>query len=594
MVAVPQRILIAGYMGFGNAGDEAIAEVMCGHLREQVPEAEITILSGDPERTAEAYGVRAVGWRDPLGIAEAVRTADLTLIGGGGLFQDYWGFDPDAVLTREHWGLSYYVAPALLAAIYGKPVMLYAVGVGPLFSEHGRRYTKAAAEIAARITVRDPASRDLLESAGVPGGKIKVTADPAFDLTPARDFNGFPEVSAWRSRKPAIAVSLRNWNIGTYQEFCERQIAAALDEGLASEDASVLFLPFQRGAGIDDDPAVANRVMAAMRRREHAAVLSADASPGELAGIIAQADLVLGMRLHSIIFSLAAKIPFVALEYDPKIGALAGLAGFEEYTLPFGGLDSGVLAERMRRALASREAFCHAATALVPALRSGARENAAIAAELLNGGSPAPEYSPATHEILGRIVTAQIAATERINERLRTAAAEAAALRAELGTERERLEAQAARLKEEWEQVSAQNAALAEEAARIRGENESLAAMRTALEQQNAGLARELGRIGARLEMEGQRAGRLANDLHNALAERGRTEERIAALLREKELLEMQAAAANVKKPGAIAKRGLQVFLDTLEICVPRPLRAAVRKYYLNWFYFRIYPERRA
>jgi polysaccharide pyruvyl transferase WcaK-like protein len=82
-----QRILIAGYTGFGNAGDEAIAQVITGHLRERVPDVEITILSGDPPRTAEAYGVRALWWRDPMAIAGAVRHTDLVILGGGGLFQ---------------------------------------------------------------------------------------------------------------------------------------------------------------------------------------------------------------------------------------------------------------------------------------------------------------------------------------------------------------------------------------------------------------------------------------------------------------------------------------------------------------------------
>ena len=55
------------------------------------------------------------------------------------------------------------VTPALLSAIYGKPLMLYAVGVGPLLSEHGRQYTKVIGDLAPRITVRDAASKSLFE-----------------------------------------------------------------------------------------------------------------------------------------------------------------------------------------------------------------------------------------------------------------------------------------------------------------------------------------------------------------------------------------------------------------------------------------------
>ena len=124
------RILIVGCIGFGNAGDEAIAAITAGHLCEAIPGAEITMLSGDPPHTEAAYGVRAVQWQDPVAITEAVQNTDLTILGGGGLFQDYWGFDPQTVLTREHWGLGFYTAPAFLSAVYGKPLMVYAAGVG--------------------------------------------------------------------------------------------------------------------------------------------------------------------------------------------------------------------------------------------------------------------------------------------------------------------------------------------------------------------------------------------------------------------------------------------------------------------------------
>src|SRR5579864_8998828 len=101
MERVSNRILIAGCIGFGNTGDEAIAQVVTGHLRELIPGAGITIVSGNPAHTAQAFGVSAVGWHDPRAMIEAVRNTDLTILGGGGLFQDYEGLDPDSVLTRE-------------------------------------------------------------------------------------------------------------------------------------------------------------------------------------------------------------------------------------------------------------------------------------------------------------------------------------------------------------------------------------------------------------------------------------------------------------------------------------------------------------
>jgi polysaccharide pyruvyl transferase CsaB len=612
MERVSNRILIAGYIGFGNAGDEAIAKVVTGHLRERVSGAEITIVSGNPRHTTEAYGVHAIGWRDPLAIAEAVRHTDLTILGGGGLFQDYWGFDPAAILTREHWGLSFYVTPALLSAVYAKPLMLYAVGAGPLLSEHGRKYTKVAGDIATRITVRDPVSKELFESLGVSADKITVTADPAFDLAPAPEAADLPEVRQWKSSGPAIAVCLRTWNFGADSTFCDREVARALDDVLASEGGRVLFVPFQSG----DDHYVANRVFQQMRHRQNAAVLAEPCSPAMLAGIVANADLVLGMRLHSVIFSLAAQVPFVALEYDPKVGGLTALTGFQEFTLPFGGIESYVLAGRMRRALRERECFRERAGAILGDLRCRARENADIAAELLHQdsfsasqGSGATDYGPDARLLIGRLVTAQVAATESLLDRLQ-ASCEVLAQPVAGMRPIEMADALVRKVREiqgeiltriqELEETHTQLADSRQEADHLRRALLDAGTGQKRVEEENLRIARELeearreaDKAQERFAMESRRTAQLSLDLRLANTSKQQADARVAALTSSFAVLERQVARHESKTLGSIAKRALQVALDTLQILTPGPLRAVVRKYYLNWFYFRIYPERR-
>lgn len=595
------RILIAGYIGFGNAGDEAIAKVVTDHLRERVSGAEITIVSGNPRHTAEAYGVHAIGWRDPLAIAEAVRHTDLTILGGGGLFQDYWGFDPAAILTREHWGLSFYVTPALLSAVYAKPLMLYAVGAGPLLSEHGRKYTKVAGDIAARITVRDLVSKELFESLGVSPDKITVTADPAFDLTPAPEAADLPQVREWKSSGPAIAVCLRTWNFGADSTFCDREVARALDDVLANEGGRILFVPFQSG----DDLYVANRVFQQMRHQQNAAVLAEPSSPAMLAGIVANADLVLGMRLHSVIFSLAAQVPFVALEYDPKVGGLTALTGFQEFTLPFGGIESYVLAGRMRQALRERERFREHAGTILGDLRSRARENAVIAAELLQQGSVTTDYGPDARLLIGRLITAQVAATESLLDRLQ-ASCEVLAQPVAGMRPIEMADALVSKVREiqtrirELEETSTQLADSRQEADRLRRALLDAGTVQKRLEEENLRTAREFeearreaDKAQERFAMESRKTTQLARDLLLASTARRQADAQVAALTSSVAALERQIARHDSKILGSIVKRALQVVLDTLQILTPGPLRAAVRKYYLNWFYFRIYPERK-
>ena len=77
------NILISGYYGFDNIGDESILRTLVTSLRERIPDCSLTVLSHDPAATREKYGVEAVERMSPLAIARAVRRCDMLISGGG-------------------------------------------------------------------------------------------------------------------------------------------------------------------------------------------------------------------------------------------------------------------------------------------------------------------------------------------------------------------------------------------------------------------------------------------------------------------------------------------------------------------------------
>ena len=50
------NILISGYYGFDNIGDESILRTLVTSLRERIPDCSLTVLSHDPAATREKYG----------------------------------------------------------------------------------------------------------------------------------------------------------------------------------------------------------------------------------------------------------------------------------------------------------------------------------------------------------------------------------------------------------------------------------------------------------------------------------------------------------------------------------------------------------
>lgn len=299
----PARLLISGYFGFNNAGDEAILTAMVTSLRQHLPRVELAVISGNPALTGEQHGVRTVGRTDLPGIARQLRWADLLLSGGGSVLQD---------VTSSR-SLLYYLGVVLLARCLGTPVMFYAQGVGPIEKPFNRWLTARVADGVALITVREEGSRRVLQELGVKRPPIQVTADQVFCLEPAPS----PEARSILERegasldgRPLVGVALRGWR---GEERYTRAVARAADALVEEYGAQVVFMPLQATA---DRPVA--RDTAALMQHE-AVVLEGDYSAMEIMALTGMMHLVIGMRLHALVFAAVQGVPLVGLVYDPKV-----------------------------------------------------------------------------------------------------------------------------------------------------------------------------------------------------------------------------------------------------------------------------------
>ena len=348
--------LVAGYYGFGNTGDEAILAALLAGLRSLEPSTRFVVVSGNPDHTRDSHRVEAVPWQDPAAIADEVRQSDLVIIGGGGLFQDYWGVHPGTLLTPQHGGISFYAGPAVLAALSRRPLALYGLGFGPLDSAHARRFTRGVCQAASFLSVRDAGSRDLLGAVGVAPDRILLSADPAFTLAFERLHPEDVLAGAGiEPRTPIVGVALRNWAMGADPAFWEREVAAALDLFVERTGGTLLFVPFERSPwATEDDFDLAPRLRKRLRHSDRAAVLTELRSPSETAGLLSGCDLVLGMRLHSLIFAISGGVPLVGLSYDPKVRAILEGVGLADFVEPLADITASSLLSRMQRALDQR------------------------------------------------------------------------------------------------------------------------------------------------------------------------------------------------------------------------------------------------
>lgn len=326
-----KRIVISGFYGAGNLGDEAILEAVLEHIRASVPDAEITVLSITPEQTAERYRVKSLyrGWRrhnwEKL---TALRQADLLVSGGGGLLQDTYA---TGIISGP---LPYYLMIVLLAKLQRTPVMFYAQGIGPINTTYGKLLTRLVVNQVDYITVRDEQSAQLLRQLGVKKPPVEVTADPVLALTPAS-----PEVGASILAdegipldKPLVGISVRPWfNQGEHLQA----VAQVADKLVSCYDVRVLYLPFEH----QFDREVSEAARAGMQYQDQAYVLQNDYQPREMMALYRHLELLVGMRLHSLIFAGAMEVPAYGIIYDPKVKHLMERLGQQQYAVPLEQLD---------------------------------------------------------------------------------------------------------------------------------------------------------------------------------------------------------------------------------------------------------------
>ena len=300
------KIGISGSYGGLNLGDEAILKCIIAQLRESLP-VDITVFSRNAADTVKRHkGVRAVDVRKMAvkEIKPEIARLDLFILGGGGIL-----YDADALL---------YLREATMAKEHNVPVMLYAIGVGPLKDASVRSMIKDVLNEVELITVREKDAQKVLEDIGV-SNEIVVTADPALLLQPEPTPANVFRRQEMDNNHRLIGISVREPGVAAPdldENIYHGLLADAADFMVDRLNGEVVFIPMERN---EKDLQHSHAVVSRMLRPQRASILKGDYTSGQILNLMGELDFALGMRLHFLIFSALQEVPFVALPYASKI-----------------------------------------------------------------------------------------------------------------------------------------------------------------------------------------------------------------------------------------------------------------------------------
>ncbi len=291
------KILISGYYGHDNFGDEAILKAFLSEVQNNFESSSVTVISNNPEATKSLYQVDSVYKYDFFGILKEIFVCDIFVSGGGSLFQD----------TTSFRSLLYYLSLLFTAILFNKKTFVYAQGVGPLERSFARFLTTFVLKKVDNITVRDTPSAQLLNSMGI---KSTITADPVWGLESNQN-------KLLTSSDIKLGIQLRKWkslNSGNLNTIADAVVSNF-------SDAEIFLISLNP----PDDTAIMQDLKALLKQKGITQEIKIITSRNieQIISCINSMDLMITMRYHAGLICGKFGVPFIALAYDPKVQSLA-------------------------------------------------------------------------------------------------------------------------------------------------------------------------------------------------------------------------------------------------------------------------------
>lgn len=306
------KVLISGYYGFNNFGDETILSVLCEHLKSIG--TDITVLSSSPNSTADKLGVNSINSFNVKDIINAIKKTDYLISGGGSLLQDVTSLK----------SLIYYSFIIFLAQIFRKKVIIFAQGIGPLNSIISKFVVLNLLKKCEYITVRDEESQKFLELNKI---NSQLVVDPVFSLELAP-----------HNCEGSIGIQLRDFKNVT-DDFL-MHLAGMIEKYFYGKNIKLISVHDSL------DYPVLNKFSKILAAKNIQFSIVDNLESKEVIDLISKLDTLIAMRFHCILIGLKTKVKTLAINYDKKVEILANdfnlpmidLQNFEKYNEQFGKL----------------------------------------------------------------------------------------------------------------------------------------------------------------------------------------------------------------------------------------------------------------
>lgn len=300
-----KKVLLAGYFGFGNSGDELLWHSFTRRFLTDFSDYQVVVLHSGQQMGSESERIKMVSRRNLPQLLEELCNCEAVIVPGGGVFQSVTSIR----------SLVYYLILISLARFCGARILLPGQGLGPWgnsgwLTELVNSWLASELSAADYLSVRDRESSEIC---------LALTGREA------------PHVA---SDLVFLNENIRRSTPGTGKE--RLRLFAVLRSSVKDADriATDLIKMHEELENLDLFPV-------AMQPDEDEKVWRSAGWQGEVINgsnnpeaMFERADVVVSMRLHGCIIAAASGIPWIGIAYDPKVTAFAASCRWQFCCVP--------------------------------------------------------------------------------------------------------------------------------------------------------------------------------------------------------------------------------------------------------------------
>jgi len=317
-----------------NLGEKAIFEEALSRFKKHTPNAEIKVLSSNPQKTESAYQIKAIklgGFINFLKSIIEVAKSDYIIVGGGELIQD-----KSSLFLQP-----YLLFRPFIGWLFGKKLIAQGVGIGESdeITKFGKWQAKFILNRFKIITLRDRKSLSMLKALKITKPRSYVAADIANTLNKPEDgkIAGILKMHGIKENEKIAVLSMRSvyhrshnllpFNIRkklgllSKKYFAEiehfkKTIAQTADYINRQYGLRIVFVPAYTGSNFSAFDDIFSKEI--MKYVKCDSVCISENSCGNIKGILSKAEFVIAVPLHALILAGSENVPVIAISYASK------------------------------------------------------------------------------------------------------------------------------------------------------------------------------------------------------------------------------------------------------------------------------------